>query len=79
VADKTTKAPFEPSQGAGNILTAEINKHGLILRQIGDTQAFAPPLVITEAEIDEMLDRFGKALDDTAARLSPRQRASLRA
>ncbi|HYL49030.1 MAG TPA: aspartate aminotransferase family protein [Stellaceae bacterium] len=79
VADKTTKAPFEPSQGAGNILTAEINKHGLILRQIGDTQAFAPPLVITEAEIDEMLDRFGKALDDTTARLSPRQRASLRA
>jgi len=26
-----------------------------------------------------MLDRFGKALDDTTARLSPRQRASLRA
>ncbi|HKR20217.1 MAG TPA: aspartate aminotransferase family protein [Stellaceae bacterium] len=79
VADKTTKAPFDPSQGAGNILTAEINKHGLILRQIGDAQAFAPPLVISEGEIDEMLDRFGKALDDTAARLSPRQRASLRA
>lgn len=79
VADKTTKAPFDPSHGAGNILTAEINKHGLILRQIGDAQAFAPPLVISEGEIDEMLDRFGKALDDTAARLSPRQRASLRA
>ena len=79
VADKTTKAPFDPSHGAGNILTAEINKHGLILRQIGDAQAFAPPLVISEGEIDEMLDRFGKALDDTAAQLSPRQRASLRA
>jgi len=79
VADKTTKAPFDPGQGAGNTLTAETNKHGLILRQIGDAQAFAPPLVISEAEIDEMLDRFGKALDDTAARLSPRQRASLRA
>ena len=79
VADKATKAPFDPSQGAGDILTAEINKHGLILRQIGDAQAFAPPLVISEGEIDEMLDRFGKALDDTAARLSPRQRASLRA
>jgi len=79
VKDKTTKAPFDPNQGAGNILTAETNKHGLILRQIGDTQAFSPPLVITESEIDEMLDRFGKALDDTAARLSPRQPASLRA
>ena len=79
VADKATKAPFDLSQGAGNILTAEINKHGLILRQIGDAQAFAPPLVISEGEIDEMLDRFGKGLDDTMARLSPRQRASLRA
>ena len=79
VADKMTKAPFDPSQGAGNILTAETNKHGLILRQIGDAQAFAPPLVIGEGDIDEMLDRFGKALDDTVARLSPRQRASLRA
>ncbi|MGH6973542.1 MAG: aspartate aminotransferase family protein [Stellaceae bacterium] len=79
VADKTTKAPFDPSPGAGNILTTETNKHGLILRQIGDAQAFAPPLVISEADIDEMLDRFGKALDDTAARLPPRQRASLRA
>lgn len=79
VADKTTKTPFDPSQGAGNILTAETNKHGLILRQIGDAQAFAPPLVIGEGDIDEMLDRFGKALDDTVARLSPRQRASLRA
>ena len=79
VADKATKAPFDASQGAGNILTTEINKHGLILRQIGDAQAFAPPLVISEGEIDEMLDRFGKGLDDTMARLSPRQRASLRA
>jgi len=79
VKDKAAKTPFDPNQGAGNILTAETNKHGLILRQIGDTQAFSPPLVITESEIDEMLDRFGKALDDTAARLSPRQPASLRA
>ena len=79
VRDKASKAPFEPAAGAGNILTAETNKHGLILRQIGDAQAFSPPLVITESEIDEMLDRFGKALDDTAARLTPRQPASLRA
>ena len=26
---------------------------------------FSPPLIITEPEIDEMLDRFAKALDDT--------------
>ncbi|MDE2228907.1 MAG: aspartate aminotransferase family protein [Alphaproteobacteria bacterium] len=79
VKDKAKKTPFDADQGAGSILTAEMYKHGLILRQIGDTQAFSPPLVITESEIDEMLDRFGKALDDTTARLLPRQPASLRA
>jgi len=79
VRDKASKASFDPKLGVGNMLTADINKHGLILRQIGDAQAFSPPLVITEAEIDEMLDRFGKALDDTAARLAARQPASLRA
>src|SRR5665213_599126 len=79
VRDKASKASFDPQLGVGNMLTADINKHGLIMRQIGDAQAFSPPLVITEAEIDEMLDRFGKALDDTAARLAARQPASLRA
>jgi len=79
VRDKASKASFDPKLGVGNMLTADINKHGLILRQIGDAQAFSPPLVITETEIDEMLDRFGKALDDTAARLAARQPASLRA
>jgi 4-aminobutyrate--pyruvate transaminase len=29
---------------------------------MGDSLAFAPPLIITEAEIDEMFDRFTQAL-----------------
>jgi len=29
-----------------------------------DACAFSPPLIITEAEVDEMFDRFDKALDD---------------
>ena len=31
----------------------------------GDVIAFSPPLVITEAEIDALLDRSAQALDDT--------------
>jgi adenosylmethionine-8-amino-7-oxononanoate aminotransferase len=27
----------------------------------------APPLIITEAEIDDLLGRFARALDETAA------------
>ncbi len=31
----------------------------------GDIVAFSPPLIIEAAEIDEMLARFGRALDET--------------
>ena len=36
---------------------------GLIVRAIGDTIAFCPPLIISEAEIQELLARFTKALN----------------
>ena len=32
-----------------------------------DACAFSPPLIITEAEIDEIFDRFGRALDAATA------------
>ncbi len=32
---------------------------------MADAIAFSPPLIISEAEIDEMLDAFGRALQDT--------------
>jgi 4-aminobutyrate--pyruvate transaminase len=31
----------------------------------GDTIAFAPPLIITQEEIGEMMTRLSRALDDT--------------
>ena len=40
----------------------------MILRSMpGDIVAFCPPLVIREAEIDELLAGFAKALADTQA------------
>jgi 4-aminobutyrate--pyruvate transaminase len=38
-------------------------EEGLIVRAIGDTIAFCPPLIISEAEIQELLARFTKALN----------------
>jgi 4-aminobutyrate--pyruvate transaminase len=39
-------------------------QHGLICRaMVLDSIGFSPPLIITRAEIDEMLDRFARALD----------------
>ena len=43
-------------------------EHGLITRVLGgDVIAFSPPLIITEAEIDRLLECTEHALADTLA------------
>ncbi len=66
--DKAEKAPFQPAAGVGPDLVRRAGARGLILRSLaGDCIAFSPPLVISAAEIEEMLTAFGRALDDTLA------------
>ncbi len=65
VADKASKAPFDTVGKAGAYLDGRCRAHGVILRNLGDTMAFCPPLVISEAEIDTLVATFGKALDET--------------
>jgi len=67
VADKASKAPFDPARGVGAAVVARAQQHGLILRAMGDAIAFSPPLIITEDEIAEMLSRFARALADVTA------------
>jgi 4-aminobutyrate--pyruvate transaminase len=72
VADKSTKASFDPAQAVGPFLVKRAHHHGLILRPLGDSIAFCPPLIISEAEIDLMFERFSLALDDTLAMVRER-------
>jgi len=65
VADKDTRAPFDPALKVGAIADKYAREHGLIARFIGDRIAFSPPLVITEAEVDIIMARLRRALDDT--------------
>ncbi len=63
VADKKTKANFDPGKQAGATLANFAQDEGLIVRALlGDRVALCPPLVITEAEIDELFDRLERAL-----------------
>ena len=66
VADKAAKTPFDPKQGVGMACYKACMEEGLIIRAIGDSIAFCPPLVITEDEMEEMFARFGRALDRVA-------------
>ena len=48
-------------------MQAELLARGVIARAIGDSLAFCPPMIITEAEIDEMFAPVEAALDATEA------------
>lgn len=69
VADKATRAPFDPLGRAGAYAYERAHEHGLILRGIQDTIAFCPPLIITAAQVRDMVARFSRVLDDTTAYL----------
>ena len=64
-----TRTPFDPQLKVGALCARIAEEHGLIVRAIGDTIAFCPPLIISEDEIAEMLARFKQALDETARRV----------
>ena len=60
------RKPFEASRGVAAYLARAAQNHGLIVRVMaGDIVAFSPPLVITEAEIDELLAKLELAMKET--------------
>ena len=66
VANKSTKQSFPPETKAAAAVETNALKHGLIVRPLpSDSVGICPPLVITEAEIDDLFDRLSRALDDT--------------
>ncbi len=68
VPSKAVRESFDPKQAVAPFMAKRAEAHGLICRGLfGDRVALCPPLVITEAQVDEMLRRFRAALDDTYA------------
>lgn len=77
VRDKPSMARFSPDVDPADSLRLHGARHGLLLyarRQngglFGDWLMVTPPLTITEAECDELVERLGRALDDAAAELA---------
>ncbi|MDA9455984.1 hypothetical protein XI00_17405 [Bradyrhizobium sp. CCBAU 21359] len=58
VADRQTKRRFDPALKVGPRISKAARDRGLIVRAMphGDILGFAPPLVVTEPEIDEIVD-----------------------
>ena len=69
VEDKEARRPWPPERKVG-LACREISiANGLVMRAIRDAMVLAPPLVITEAEIDEMVDKARRTFDALARRL----------
>lgn len=65
VRNKETKEPFNPADGIAIHAGKQAQAHGVVTRALGDNYSLCPPLIITEAQINDMFDRSERALDDT--------------
>ena len=70
VKNKATRERYPSESGVGMICRGHCFANGLIMRAVGDTMIISPPLVISKAEIDELVDKARQCLDLTAAELA---------
>ncbi|WP_415404383.1 aspartate aminotransferase family protein [Tateyamaria sp. SN3-11] len=71
VADRETKAPFDPARGLAGKIKAAAFEAGLICYpmpgtrdgRIGDHVLLAPPFIIADDQINELVSKLGDAID----------------
>ena len=71
VRDRSTKAPFDPALAVHARVKQEAMARGLacyampgtIDGKFGDHNMLAPPFIVTSSDIDEIVERFGDAVD----------------
>jgi putrescine---pyruvate transaminase len=67
VKDKASGAAFPDEISIGMVCRGHCFANGLIMRAVGNRMIIAPPLVITRAQIDEMVALIRRCLDLTLA------------
>ena len=65
VRDKASKEAFPAAATLGAKAAMACQNNGVILRAMGDTLAFCPPLIIDAGQIQDLLGRVEGALDET--------------
>jgi L-2,4-diaminobutyrate transaminase len=71
MADKERRRPFDPAANVHRIVAAEALEHSVMLRALPfiDVIPFSPPLCVTEADCDEAVEGFARALEATSPEL----------
>jgi len=72
VKDKASNRVFDASLEVGMVCRGHCFGNGLIMRAVGDRMIVAPPLVMTIAQVDEMVALIRKCLDLTFADVKQR-------
>lgn len=68
--DKAARAKFAADTGTVGTICRDICfENGLVMRAVGDRMVVSPPLVINEAEVDELIEKAQKCLDLTLEKL----------
>ena len=70
VKEKDPRTPFAASDGVAAFCSEACADAGLIVRNMGDTIAFCPPLIITEDQVDELFSKFETGLRKTIDRFA---------
>lgn len=65
VADKESMTRFEKDARAGTVCRDLSVDSGLVMRAVGDTMVVSPPLTLSHAEADELVDTAWTALERT--------------
>jgi putrescine aminotransferase len=65
VADRRTRKFLEKRGRTGMICRDHCIENGLIMRAVRDTIVFSPPLIITDEEIDLLVERATRAIQQT--------------
>lgn len=66
VSDKTTKIPLSPQKRLPHTIFNEAKKYGIYQRSLGNIVMIIPPLVISEKELDFLLDGTIKTIKKVA-------------
>lgn len=68
--NKATRAKFAAKEGTVGFITRErCFANNLVMRHVGDRMIISPPLSITRAEVDELIARARKSLDEAYERV----------
>jgi adenosylmethionine-8-amino-7-oxononanoate aminotransferase len=73
MADAVQKVAFDAKLMVGPRIVQQALGRGVILRRVGDTVTFYPPLIIARSEIDLLSDAVTEALDVVVGELTQKK------